>query len=128
MLTSACVLPALLLGALSIAQLAPPKPKTAAQQYKNIKVLKDLPADKLIPLMHDINTSLNVRCDFCHVRNAWEKDDVPMKETARKMMIMTNDINAHQKILDKKATCYMCHHGHPEPETKPPAPAPPAPK
>lgn len=103
---------------------------TAAQKYKNIKVLKNVPADQIIPIMHKINDSLGVRCDHCHIveTNAqgqhvgWEKDDKPTKEVARKMMVMTNDLIAHQRVLDKKATCYMCHHGHAQPETIPPAP------
>ncbi|HLK57772.1 MAG TPA: c-type cytochrome [Chthonomonadaceae bacterium] len=124
-LTAVCVLPALLLGALSVAQDNTPKPQTAKQKFKNIKVLKDMPAERLGPYMHEISNSLSVGCDFCHVINpdhsGFEKDDKPMKDVARKMIVMTNDLNAHQKILDKKATCFMCHHGHPEPENKAPA-------
>ncbi len=105
------------------------KPPTAKQKFKNIQVLKNLPADQLIPIMHKINDSLGVRCDFCHVINAdhtgFEKDDKPAKNVARKMMIMTQKLNEHEPILDKQATCYMCHHGHPEPQTQPPAPEPP---
>lgn len=124
-LTSLCILPALALGVLSIAQETPAaKPQTAKQKFKNIKVLKDLPADQLGPLMRQFNTALNVKCDFCHIINpdhsGFEKDDKPMKEEARKMILMSNDLNAHHKILDKKSTCYMCHHGHPEPETTAP--------
>jgi hypothetical protein len=100
------------------------KPPTAKEKYKNIKVLKDLPADQLLPLMHKINASLGVHCDFCHVVNAdhtgFDRDDKPPKRMARKMMLMTASLNAHQPILDKHATCYMCHHGHPEPETQVP--------
>ena len=93
---------------------------TAKQKFKNIKVLKNLPADKLIPVMHDYNTALGVRCDFCHVVNAdhsgFEKDDKPMKQKAREMIVMVNEMNAKYKTIDKKATCAMCHHGHAEPE------------
>ena len=105
------------------------KPVTARQQYKNIKVLKDLPADQLIPVMHNINTSLGVRCDFCHVINpdhtGFEKDDKPAKETARQMVLMVQRLNRREKAVDNKATCFMCHHGRPEPETMAPAPPPP---
>src|SRR5579871_2014853 len=113
--------PVALLGAWSLAQngAAPPKGPTAKEKFKNIKVLKDLPADQLLPLMHAFNDSLGVRCDFCHVERQFDKDNKPAKNMARKMIVMTNDLNAHEKILDKKATCYMCHHGHPEPETRP---------
>ncbi len=105
----------------------PPKGVTSAHYYKNIKVLKKLPADQMIPTMHTISVSLVVRCDFCHVRAGFERDDKPEKNVARQMILMTQDINAHQKILEKKATCYMCHHGRPTPDTQPPPLPPPPP-
>ena len=63
-------------------------PRTAEQAYKNIQVLKGIPADQLIPAMQFITASLGVQCDFCHVENAFEKDDKEHKQTARKMMRM----------------------------------------
>jgi hypothetical protein len=92
---------------------------------KNLKVLKDLPPNQLIPFMHTINDSLGVRCDYCHVINpdhtGFDRDDKPQKETARKMILMVKDINAHQKVLGNKATCFMCHHGSAKPQTQAPA-------
>ena len=61
-------------------------PKKAEEQYKNIQVLKGIPADQLIPAMQFIATSLGVECEFCHVEGAFEKDDKKPKQTARKMM------------------------------------------
>ena len=94
---------------------------TSKEKFKNIKVLKELPADQLIPYMHAYNTALGVKCDFCHVINpdhsGFEKDDKPMKTKAREMIVLTKDLNGKFKTLDKKATCAMCHHGHSEPET-----------
>src|SRR5262245_50162720 len=46
-----------LLAALCLAQ-GNKKPETAGQKFKNIKILKDLPADQLIPVMHKFNDSL----------------------------------------------------------------------
>ena len=54
-------------------------PKTAGQQFKNIKVLKDIPADQLIPAMQFITASLGVECEFCHVQDAFDKDDKKTK-------------------------------------------------
>lgn len=118
---------ALLLCVLCFAQGdKPAKPPTSKQKYKNIKVLKDLPADQLIPVMRKINTALGVKCDFCHVVNpdhsGFEKDDKPAKEMARKMILMTQDINKRHKFVTGKVTCFTCHHGHPEPENPPPGP------
>src|SRR3954453_13745738 len=63
-------------------------PKTIDQQFKNIQVLKGIPADQLIPAMQFITASLGVECDFCHVQGAFEKDDKKPKQIARKMMEM----------------------------------------
>jgi hypothetical protein len=48
---------------------APSSPKLAEQQFKNIKVLKGIPAEQLIPAMQFITASLGVECEYCHVRN-----------------------------------------------------------
>ncbi len=123
LMAAALIAPLGLLGALVHAQegkKAPAKTMTAKQKYKNILVLKNLPADKLGPVMHDYNTALGVNCAFCHVINAdhsgFEKDDKPMKLKAREMITLVNDLNSKYKTIDKKATCAMCHHGHAEPE------------
>ena len=91
--------------------MAPPKPK-------NLKVLKNIAPQQLMATMRVFSASLGVRCDFCHVEGAFDRDDKPTKRMARKMILMVRDINAHQKILDNKASCFMCHHGSSMPETK----------
>ena len=103
----------------------PAKPMLASQKYKNIKVLKNLPADQLGPLMHKYNDSLGVRCDFCHVINpdhtGWELDDKPAKLKAREMITMTQNLNKKEKSVNGQITCYLCHRGKPEPESQIPA-------
>ncbi len=121
------------LGGTRAEESAPPppagRPAMAPMKFKNLKVLKKLPPDQLIPVMHKINASLGVRCDFCHVINAdhtgFERDDKPTKGMARQMIVMMQGLNAKQKILDGKATCFMCHHGRAEPENQASAPEPP---
>src|SRR5712692_4956936 len=59
-----------------------PAEKTAAEAFKNIQVLKEIPESKLIPAMFFISASLGVGCDHCHVTSdhgPWplEKDDRP---------------------------------------------------
>src|SRR5437899_13061225 len=61
------------------AQPAQGAPKTASQQFKNIQVLKDIPADQLIPGMQFITASLGVECEYCHVEHAMDKDDKKTK-------------------------------------------------
>lgn len=86
-------------------------PKAAEQVYKNIQVLKGVPADQLIPAMQFITASLGVQCDFCHRENAFEKDDNKNKETARKMMRMMFAINQQNFDGHRVVTCYSCHRG-----------------
>jgi hypothetical protein len=61
--------------------------------YKNIQVLKGVPADQLIPPSNSAQPLLGVQCDFCHQEKAFEKDDKETKQTARKMMRMMFAIN-----------------------------------
>src|SRR5258705_232049 len=44
-----------------------PTTKTTDQAFKNIQILKGIPADQLIPTMQLISSSLGVECEFCHV-------------------------------------------------------------
>ncbi len=118
-----------LMGAAATTQGATlPAEKTAEQAYKNIQVLKGLPASQMSPLMNSISTSLGVRCNFCHVRQpkdpktgaedwAWESDDKPAKQTARRMMQMTLSLNATYKgdFGNNAVTCYTCHRGKNDP-------------
>jgi hypothetical protein len=94
-------------------------PKTAVQQFKNIQVLKDIPADQLIPSMQFIANSLGVECDFCHVEGAFDKDDKDTKKTARKMMAMMITINQENFEGKKMVTCNTCHRGNPHPQGVP---------
>jgi photosynthetic reaction center cytochrome c subunit len=89
--------------------------KTAAQQFKNIQALKDIPADQLIPTMQFIAGALGVDCEFCHVEHAMDKDDKKEKQTARKMMEMELAINKAHFKNEIEVTCYTCHRGSPHP-------------
>jgi photosynthetic reaction center cytochrome c subunit len=92
---------------------------TAGQKYKNVKVLKDIPADALIPSMQFISASLGVECDFCHVEHAFDKDDKKEKKTARAMMQMMMTINQANFDGEREVTCNTCHRGSPHPQSVP---------
>jgi photosynthetic reaction center cytochrome c subunit len=101
---------------LPVTQSAPAAgPKKAEEQFKNIQTLKGIPADQLIPTMQFIAVSLGVECDFCHVQNAFDKDDKKPKQTARKMMEMMFAINADNFDRHREVTCYSCHRGNVKP-------------
>lgn len=96
-----------------------PTPKTAGEVYKNIQVLKDLPAPQLMEVMHSFSHSLGVHCDFCHVQGAFDKDDKHEKLVARKMIQMATEINTSHFKGEMRVTCWTCHRGATEPESKP---------
>jgi photosynthetic reaction center cytochrome c subunit len=97
-----------------------PGPKKAEEQFKNIQVLKGIPAEQLIPTMQFVTASLGVQCDFCHVQGAFEKDDKKNKQTARKMMEMMIAINADDFDGHRMVTCNSCHNGNSKPQAIPP--------
>lgn len=92
-----------------------PGPKKAEEQFKNIQMLKGVPADQLIPAMQFITASLGVECEFCHVQGAFEKDDKKPKQTARKMIEMMFTINADNFDGKREVTCNSCHRGSTDP-------------
>jgi photosynthetic reaction center cytochrome c subunit len=103
----------------------PAGPKLAEEQFKNIKVLKGVPADQVFPAMQFITISLGVECEFCHVQGAggrmeFDKDDKKQKETARKMMEMMFAINKDNFDGHREVTCNTCHRGSPDPVGTPP--------
>ncbi len=103
-------------------QSAPPTSEEKAgqsKQFTNIQVLKDIPADQLIPSMQFISAALGVDCGFCHItdkgREGFASDDKRNKKTAREMMTMTMAINQNNFKGQQRVTCASCHNGHNEP-------------
>src|ERR1700688_942593 len=83
----------------------PSADKKASEVFKNVQVLKDIPSDQLVPAMQFITSSLGVQCSYCHVENAFDKDDKKPKQTARKMMQMMLDIDASNFEGKQIVTC-----------------------
>ena len=99
----------------------PPAEPTAGQKFKNIKVLKDMPASQLMPVMHLMRSALGTRCDFCHVAegNQYELDTKEEKETAREMIRMVFAINKENFEGRTAVTCNTCHRGQEHPINTP---------
>jgi photosynthetic reaction center cytochrome c subunit len=112
----ACALP-LAMNRARAQNAAPPTQagKTAEQFFKNIQVMKGVPAESVVPAMQFISASLGVECEFCHVRDANEKDDKKEKVTARKMIEMQMAINRDNFKGRSEVTCYSCHRGAHDP-------------
>ena len=95
---------------------------TAEKRFKNVKVLRSMPASQMLPVMHLMRASLGVTCDFCHVTedNQYESDTKKPKETARQMIQMVLDINKNNFEGRPVVTCNSCHNGHERPVAVPP--------
>jgi photosynthetic reaction center cytochrome c subunit len=104
----------------------------AESVFKNIKVLKGVPAGRLVNIMNmGFGRSLGVSCGFCHVPGKWDLDDKEEKNTARIMIAMVGAIN--RDYLSKvpvdsghpapTVNCFTCHRGMPRP-TGPGGPPP----
>ncbi len=97
----------------------PQPPKPAEQVFKNIQVMKGVPAPRLMGAMQFFAKSLGVDCSYCHVPNEFDKDDKPAKITARKMLNMVHQINSANFPDNQVVSCWMCHRGNAKPEAFP---------
>jgi photosynthetic reaction center cytochrome c subunit len=92
---------------------------TAQSAFKNIQVLKEIPASELIPTMQFISSALGVECSYCHLEGHFEKDDKKPKQTARGMMWMMFELNKSDFAGSREITCYSCHRGSAHPVSTP---------
>jgi len=107
-------------GPKDVGQSAQPQAtKTAAEAFKNIKVLKDIPSYELIPTMEFISASLGVHCDYCHVEHHFDEDTKKPKRRAREMMQMMFAIDKNSFHGHLEVTCNTCHNGSPHPAGMP---------
>ena len=93
--------------------------KTAAERFKNVQILKEVPASQFLDAMRSFSMSLGVTCDFCHVEGKFDSDDKPAKGMARRMITMTHEINDHTFGGKMEVRCYTCHKGEKEPHSRP---------
>ncbi|MGO4884706.1 MAG: c-type cytochrome [Bryobacteraceae bacterium] len=98
-----------------------PPPGGRMREMGPPKNLKILPPEHLMERMRAFREALGVRCDFCHVQGDFASDEKPHKEIARKMILMTREINTKFPGGGEKmhVTCYTCHRGAEEPATAP---------
>ena len=91
----------------------------AEQFYKNIKVLNGMDANLMQPTMQLMEIALGVHCVYCHDDNNQRRDldTKPVKEVARRMMQMVNDVNRTQFAGRNVVTCFTCHRGKTRPDT-----------
>ena len=93
--------------------------KTAAEAFKNVQVLKRVPADQWFDTMAFIAGSLGVTCDHCHTSSFELDEGNPAKLKARQMMRMVDEINANHFDGKIVVTCNTCHRGTLKPQAAP---------
>jgi hypothetical protein len=95
-------------------------PVAAAETvYKNIQIMKGIPASKLQDVMSAVARSLGVHCSYCLVPDHADLDEKLTKQTARKMLLMVRALN-HDHFSDANAvTCWTCHRGSAMPQSLP---------
>jgi hypothetical protein len=93
--------------------------KTAAEVFKNIQVLKRVPADQWFDTMAFIAGSLGVTCEHCHTSSFELDEGNPAKLKAREMMRMVDEINRNHFDGSIVVTCNTCHRGALKPQHAP---------
>jgi hypothetical protein len=107
-----------------LASIAGRETEPAGTVFKNVKVLKDMPAGEFVRQMDTLyGRALGYTCANCHVIGQYDGDTRKNKRNARDMQVMVNYINsvqlANMKELDEDYThvsCATCHtgNGHPK--------------
>jgi photosynthetic reaction center cytochrome c subunit len=100
------------------------KPQMSEEAFKNIQVLRGIPVNEFMGTMGFFAASLGMNCTDCHVTESagnWDRyaDDTPLKQTARRMVLMENLINRSDFGATRMVTCYTCHRGVQHPEVTP---------
>jgi len=104
------------------------KPLMSEDVFKNVQVLRGIPVKEFMGTMGFFAASLSLNCTDCHVSESgsdWARyaDDTPLKQTARRMVLMMNAINranfAGAHGGGREVTCYTCHRGNQRPEVTP---------
>jgi hypothetical protein len=95
----------------------------AEKVFKNIQVLKGVPAGRLLAIMEmGYARSLGVDCTHCHTPEKWEAEIKTTKQTAREMAAMVGRINGellkgikNLKSATPAVNCTTCHRGQIKP-------------
>ncbi len=104
-------------------QIAGNESKPATEVFKNIRMMKDATAGRLLSVMNfGYSRSLGVSCTHCHVPGKWESEEKPNKQVAREMSAMVSAINGEllsgiDNLRSSRPTvnCTTCHRGQTQP-------------
>lgn len=95
----------------------------AEDVFKNVPVLRGVPVDEFMDTMGMFSAALNLNCTDCHTAASaanWAAfaEETPLKQTARRMVLMVNTINKNFGG-QRRVTCYTCHQGSQRPKAAP---------
>jgi photosynthetic reaction center cytochrome c subunit len=108
-----------------IAEVTPEeKPLMAEQVFKNVQLLRGISVKEFMETMGFFAAATNNTCTTCHgdaSAGSWERyaDDPPLKQTARKMMLMVDALNRTYFGGKREVTCYSCHRNADRPKITP---------
>ena len=99
------------------------KPLMAEDVFKNVQVLKGIPADEFMATMSAFSAALGESCESCHDGSGgwatYALDTIPGKRTARRMVTMMAAINQANFGGRQAVTCFTCHRGADRPRITP---------
>src|SRR2546430_1183705 len=100
------------------------KPQLSEDAFKNVQVLRGIPVKEFMETMGFFAASLSLNCTDCHgdaSASSWANyaTDTPLKNTARRMVVMVNAINKANFAGTRSVTCYTCHRGSQRPKVVP---------
>jgi hypothetical protein len=93
--------------------------------FKNVRILKGVPAGKFLDTMEGFSHALGTNCKKCHDTENFASDDKKEKKAAREMIQMTQDINdKYLKAMPEMdrgsyVGCFTCHRGQSNPNARP---------
>src|SRR5439155_4564262 len=95
----------------------------AEDVFKNVQLLKGIPVKEFMNTMGFFSAATNLNCIDCHSAQSDSLEgyaiDTPLKQVARKMIVMVNTLNQSAFGGERKVTCYTCHRATDRPEAIP---------
>ena len=100
------------------------RPQLAEEAFKNVQIIKGIPVDEFMDTMGMFAAATSMNCVDCHTPDStatWENfaKDTPLKQTARRMLLMVNAINKDNFKGVRSVNCYTCHRGDRRPKQIP---------
>jgi hypothetical protein len=101
-----------------------PAPQMSETVFKNVQVLRGIPADEFMDAMGMFASSLGYDCVSCHSPEIYNSRDgfaiaTPAIQRARGMIRMVTAINRSYFDGQPRVSCFTCHHGQDRPEFSP---------